>query len=274
METSKENISTYTVFSPKGGVGTSTIAVNLAISLQKLLQEDVLLIDGKHLFGHLALYCNIRTNNSITDLIARAGSLDAHLIRQVVEKHNSGIYVLPSPVSIVEAQGIQAKDLFKVLQSLQSVFPYIVIDGGNHLNENTVTYMDISDQILLVLNPDLASMRDVRQFLDLSISTLSYPKEKTLLTINFSGRKEDIKKDEIEKILKKEIFGTIPSDANLALSSINEGVPLILKKPRHPISKAINEIAKALINLLPDAIEGDSNKRNAKKKIKKVEEIN
>ena len=247
-------------------MGTSTIAVNLAISLQNLLKEDVLLIDGKHLFGHLALYCNIRTNNSITDLIAHAGSLDAQLIKQVVEKHNSGIYVLPSPASIVEAQGIKAKDLFKVLQGLQSVFPHIVVDGGNNLNENAVTYMDISDKVLLVLNPDLASMRDVRQFLDLSISTLSYPKEKTLLVLNLSGRKEDIKKDEIEKILKREIFGTIPSDANLVLGSINEGVPLILKKSRHPISKAINEIAKELIDSLPGSAEEKSSKRNVKKK--------
>jgi len=265
METTKINKSTYTIFSPKGGVGTSTIAVNLSISLKNLLKEDVLLIDGKHLFGHLALYCNIRTNNSITDLIARAGSLDDHLIKQVVEKHNSGIYVLPSPASIVEAQGIKAKDLFKVLQSVQSVFPHIIIDGGNNLNENAVTHMDISDHILVVLNSDLASMRDVRQFLDLSTSTLSYPKEKTLLILNFSGRKEDIKKGEIEKILKKEIFGTIPSDANLALSSINEGVPLILKKSRHPISKAINEIAQKLKNSLTDQVEEKSAKQNGKK---------
>jgi len=246
METSPTNKGTYAFFSPKGGVGTSTIAVNLAISLQRLLNEEVLLIDGKHLFGHLALYCNIRTNNSMTDLIVHAGSLDEHLIKQVAVKHHSGIHVLPSPSSIVEAQGIKAKDLFKVMQGIKSVFPYIIIDCGNNLNENTVTYMDISDQIFLILNPDLASMRDVRQFLDLSATNLSYPKEKTQLILNFSGRKEDIKSDEIEKILNKDIFGRVPYDTNLALSSINEGVPIYLKKPRHPISKAINEVANDL----------------------------
>ena len=246
MEKSKKNKGTYTVFSPKGGVGTSTKAVNLAISLHKLLKEEVLLVDGKHLFGHLALYCNIRTNNSITDLIVHAGSLDEHLIKQVAVRHTSGIHVLPSPTSVVEAQGIKAKDLFKVMQGLQSVFPYIIIDGGNHLNENAVTYMDISDRIFLALNPDLASMRDARQFLDISATTLSYPEEKILLILNFSGRKEDIRSDEIEKILKKKIFGRVPADAHLALSSINEGVPICIKKPRHPISKAFNEIVVEL----------------------------
>jgi len=235
-----------TVFSPKGGVGTTTIATNLAISLFKKIKEDVLLIDGKHLFGHVALYLNLRTGNSITDLIAHAGMLDQQLIKQVVEKHKSGIHVLPSPKSISEAQGIRPENLFNVLQGLQQVFPNIIIDGGNHLNDNTVTYMDSSDKILLVLNPDLASMRDARQFMEISAS-LSYPKEKILLILNLAGRKADVKYNEIEDILKTKIFGKIPADENLALSCINEGIPIMLKKPRHPISRAFKQITKELV---------------------------
>ena len=228
---------TFIVFSPKGGVGTTTIAINLAISLQKTLNEEVLLIDGKHLFGHVALSLNLRTGNSITDLLTYAGMLDQRLIRQVVIKHMSGIHVLPSPISIFEAQGIKPDNLFTVIQSFQQVFSNIIIDGGNNLNENTVTYMDSSDKILLVLNPDLASMRDVRQFMEVA-ATLSYPKDKTLLILNQTGRKADVKREEIENILKMKIFGKIPSDENVALSSLNEGVPILLKSPRHPISKA------------------------------------
>jgi len=239
---------TITVFSPKGGVGTTTISTNLAISLHKTIKEDVLLIDGKHLFGHIALYCNLRTGNSITDLIAQAGNLDERLIKQVVVRHTSGIHVLPSPNSIVEAQGIKPEDLFKVIQGLQMAFPNIIIDGGNNLNENTVTYMDSSDKILLVLNPDIASLRDARLFMKIS-ATLSYPKDKTLLILNLTGRKAEVKMEEIENILKVKIFGKIPTDDNLALSSLNEGVPILLKKPRHPISKAFNGIIKKLVEI-------------------------
>ncbi|MFU8827255.1 MAG: AAA family ATPase, partial [Brevefilum sp.] len=239
---------TYTVFSPKGGAGTTTIATNLAISLHNTLKEDVLLIDGKHLFGHVALYLNLRTANSITDLIAHAGMLDQRLIEQVVVKHMSGIYVLPSPNSISQAQGVRPEDLYKVIQSLQSVYPNIIIDGGNHLDENTVTYMDASDKILLVFNPDLASMRDVGLFMEVA-SSLSYPNEKTLLIVNLAGRKADVKSNEMESILKIEIFGTISADDELALSSLNEGVPILLKKPRHRISRAYNKITKDLIKI-------------------------
>jgi pilus assembly protein CpaE len=240
---------TFIVFSPKGGVGTTTIASNLAISLHKTLNEDVLLVDGKHLFGHVALSLNLRTGNSITDLLTYAGMLDQRLIRQVVIKHMSGIHVLPSPISIFEAQGIKPENLFKVIQSLQLAFSNIIIDGGNYLNENTVTYMDSSEKILLVLNPDLASMRDVRQFMEVA-ATLSYPKDKTLLILNQTGRKADVRREEIEKILKMKIFGKIPSDENVALSSLNEGVPIILNNPGHPISKAFLDITAELVKII------------------------
>ena len=249
LDTYVKPMNTFTIFSPKGGVGTTTISTNLAISLHKTLKEDVLLIDGKHLFGHIALYCNLRTGNSITDLITNTGKLDERLIKQVVVQHTSGIHVLPSPNSIIEAQGIEPENLFKVIQSLQTVFPNIIIDGGNNLNENTVTYMDCSDKILLVLNSDIASMRDVRQFMDVS-ATLSYPKDKMLLILNLTGRKADVKREEIEKILNMKIFGKIPADGNIALSSLNEGVPILLKKPRHPISKAFSDITKELVKIM------------------------
>ncbi|MGB2955685.1 MAG: AAA family ATPase, partial [Anaerolineales bacterium] len=215
LDTNVKPNNTFTIFSPKGGVGTTTISTNLAISLHKTLKEDVLVIDGKHLFGHIALYYNLRTGNSITDLITQADMLDERLIKQVVVRHTSGIHVLPSPNSITEAQGIEPENLYKVIQSLQMVFPIIIIDGGNNLNENTVTYMDSSEKILLVLNPDIASMLDVRQFMDIS-ATLSYPKDKTLLILNLTGRKADVKKEEIENILQMKIFGKIPGDGNLA----------------------------------------------------------
>ena len=249
LETQAKPKNTFTVFSPKGGVGSTTIATNLALSLHKALNEDVLLIDGKHLFGHVALYLNLRTGNSITDLISHVNMLDPRLVKQVVVRHISGIHVLPSPNSITEAQGIRPEDLFKVMESLQQVFPNIIIDGGNYLNENTVTYMDSSDKILLVLNSDLASLRDVRQFMDVTAS-LSYPKDKTLLILNLTGRKADVKKEAIEEILNMKIFGKIPSDENFALSSLNEGVPIVLKNPRHPISKAFSEIAKELVKII------------------------
>ncbi len=235
----------FTVFSPKGGAGTTTVATNLAISLHKTLGEDVLLIDGKLMFGHIALYLNLLTGNSITDLITYAEMLDQQIIEQVVVQHTSGIHVLLGPQSISEAQGIRPENLFEVIQSLQRIYPNIIVDGGHTLDDNSVTFMDASDKILLVANPELASMRDVNQFMEIT-STLSYPKEKILLILNLIKRKTDVKTEEVEDIMKMEIFGKIPADEKLAVECINEGVPIILKKPHHPISRSFDRIAKKL----------------------------
>ena len=182
-------------------------------------------------------------------MLAHVGQLDPHLVKQVAVQHISGVYVLPSPTSITEAQGIRPDDVYKMLQILQTVFPNVIIDGGSYLSDNTVTYMDSSDKVLLVLNPDLASLRDVRQFMEVAKS-LAYPPEKTMLILNLTGRKADVKREEIENILKMKIFGRIPADENLALSSLNEGVPIIMKSPHHPISNAIKDIAKGVQNVI------------------------
>ena len=249
---SEHPTNTIAVFSPKGGTGCTTIATNFAISLHKTYKEDVLLIDGKHLFGHVALYLNLLTGNSITDLISQVGMLDEQLINQVVVRHKSGIHVLPSPNSVEGAQGIAPEDLFSVLRDLHNVFPNIVIDAGNHLDENTVTYLDSSDKILLVLNPDLASMRDARQFIKIC-ETLSYPQEKIVSVLNLIGRKEEVKREEIEKVLQMKVVGKIPADEEVALSSVNDGVPIILKKSRHPISKAISDLVEEVDFLMQTA---------------------
>jgi len=235
----------FTVFSPKGGVGTTTVATNLAISIHNTFEEEVLLIDGKLMFGHVALYLNLLTGNSITDLITNVGMLDRQLVEQVVVRHTSGIHVLLNPSTISEVHRIEPENLYAVIQSLQKVYPNIIVDGGNTLDENTVTFMDSSDKILLVVNPDLASMRDVSQFMEISYS-LSYPKEKLLLILNLIKRRTDVKTEEVENILKMKIFGKIPADEKLAVESINEGVPIIIKKPYHTISKSFNRIAKDL----------------------------
>jgi len=175
--------------------------------------------------------------------------LDEQLIKQVVVKHKSGIHVLPCPNSIADAQSVTPESLFQVVQCLQKLYPNIIIDGGNNLNENTVTFLDSSDKILLVLNPDLASMRDVRQFKTIS-ENLSYPADKTLFILNLSGRKTDVKREEIENILKMKVFGRIPADEELALSCLNEGIPILLKKPHHSISRAYSDITEELIRII------------------------
>lgn len=251
----------YVVFSPKGGVGCTTVAINLAIALHQQLKEKVLLVDGKHILGHVALMLNLRTGNSITDLLSNAEKLDEALISQVVVEHVSGINILASPTSIERSQDIQPENLYKVLQALKAIYPVIIVDGGSHLDDNLVTYMDMADGILLVINPNLASLRDARQFLNFS-RTLSYSAEKIFLILNQSGHKADVKLNDIEKVLHTKILGMIPADEDMMLSCLNDGVPILLKKSNHPIGKAFKALSTAMVNTLATLAPGAINKNN------------
>ena len=247
------------VYCPKGGGGCSTIATNLAIAIHQFSKEEVLVIDGKKALGHVALMLNLRTANSVADLTILSHKLDPVLINQVVVKHISGISILPSPINISKGNEIHPDDLFRTVMALKSLFAYIIVDGGSSLDQNLVTYMDSADQILVVVNANIASLRDTRQFMELS-ETLSYPKDKIKLIINEAGRKTDIKINDIKASLKSEIFSMIPLDYDFSAACLNDGVPIILRKSNHPISKAITKMGKALIKYMDEEMTAERGK--------------
>lgn len=248
QQTMDKPVNTVVVFSPKGGVGCTTIATNLAIAHFQENGGRVLLIEGKLFFGHLDVSLNLLTGNTISDLIPHANNLDQGLIEDVVSKHSSGIDVLLGPRNVQVAQGIRADNLFSVFMALQRFYDYIVIDGGNTLNENSVTWMDSADQILLVTTPDLLTLHDASQFIQFS-STLAIPSDKIKVLVNREGMTGGVRLRDIEASLKTEVFASIPDDEPNAIRSLNRGVPLLTRYSRSPASKAIKDLNKKLGNL-------------------------
>jgi len=235
---------TFVVFSPKGGVGCSLVAVNLAVALKAELNQDVLLMDGKLLFGDLDVLLNLQTQNSIADLMPHIGSLDEGLIRDVVSEHVSGVKVLPAPPSPASAQGIHPEELHRILTSVQNIYPNIVIDSGNFLNDNTVTLMDASHRVLLVMNPDIACLRDASRFFELCRTTLSFPRERILVIVNQHDQREGLSLDDIERSLQVKVFAKLPSEPRVVLQSINRGVPLSMPNQNSQLRKAFQALAK------------------------------
>ena len=145
--------------------------------------------------------------------------------------------------------------MYNLLVDLQSVFPYIVIDGGNFLNDVAVTYMDASNKIILVVNPDIASLRDVSQFLEVC-RTLSYPREKVQIVVNQYDKRDGLSITDIEKTLQTEVLGTIPLDRKTALQSINRGIPVTLQRQKTPLRKAYQTLAQDLLKLVQKSSPG------------------
>jgi len=236
---------TLVVYSPRGGVGCTTVAVNLSIALHEETEARVLLMEGKLFFGDVDVMLNIRTHSSLADLIAHTSSMDEMLVREVVHEHISGIYTLLAPINFQVAQGIHPDDMFAIMTGLQRYFDYIVIDTSSNLDENTVTLLDAADRILLVASPELAALHDVSRFMRISQS-LAYPPEKVLLLLNQADRPGGVKLREIETVTHKGIFAQIPDDPVNALRCLNRGIPLILKNPRSPVSRSYKKLAKLM----------------------------
>lgn len=245
---SSRPLHTVTVFSPRGGVGCTTVAANLAIAMYEATGQRVLLMDGKLFFGHLDVALNIRTSNTLADLIPHASMLDEGLIHDVVVEHSSGIHALLGPTNLQVSQGIRPDDLYAIFMGLQRHYDMIVIDGGSSLSENTVTLMDSADRILLVTTPDLAALHDVSRFVQIS-RTLAYAPDKILIVLNRDGLLGGVKSGDIEGALHHQVYAKIPDDGANALRSINRGIPLILRYPRSPASRAINELAISLVEM-------------------------
>jgi pilus assembly protein CpaE len=239
---------TLAVYSPRGGSGCSTISTNLAIAWHEMTKARVLLVDGKLFFGHLGLMLNVRSQNTLADLIPHAHMLDEGLVKEVVFEHISGIHILLSPDDVQIAQGIRSQDLFNVISGLQRLYDFIVIDTGSAFTENAVTLMDSADRVLLVTNPELSALHDASRFIQLSRS-LAYPAGKLLTVLNRAGMPGSLRTRDVEIALRHEVFTQVPDDSANALRSLNRGIPLILKYPRSPATRGLQNLAKQLRQL-------------------------
>ena len=259
---------TFAVFSPRGGVGVSTVAANMAIELRAESGETVLLVDGKLFFGHLDVMLNIRARNTIADLVPHANLLDPGLIGDVVVAHASGIDVLLSPNDVQIAQGMRAEDIYNIINGIKRAYGYVVIDAGSALTENTVTMMDAADRILLVTTPDLVALHDASRFIQISRS-LSYPPDKTLIVLNRANLNGGVKPRDIETALRHEVFAQIPDDGANVLRSLNRGIPLVMQYPRSPATQAIQRLAGSVVEMGGGATGAAPASKSSKKKKQK-----
>lgn len=235
------------IFSPRGGTGCSSIAANLALGFYEVTNSRVLLLEGKLFFGHLDLILNIRAQNNLADLLPHASAVDEALVRDVIAVHASGIHVLVGPGNLQVAQAVRPDELYRLLMGVQRLYDYIVIDVGSHLTDNTVTLLDSSDRIIIVTTPDLASMRDTTRFIQTS-RTLGYSSDKIMVVLNRAGVMGGVETKDVQTLLHLPISAQIPDDGPNALRALNRGVPILMRSPNNPISKAIRNFASLLLS--------------------------
>lgn len=233
------------VYSPKGGVGCTTIATNLAIALQSEISPTVI-VDGNLLFGDVAVFLNEQGRNTIIDLSPRADELDPDIINEVLITHSlSSVKLLASPPKPEYADDVSAEQFIKIVHYLQNLFEYIVIDTTPYLTDAVQSAIDIANVILLVATQDIPSIKSANSFLGLSDQS-GINRKRIMFTLNRYDKRIAISPERISESLKQTVEGVIPLEERIVTTSINRGVPFIVENKSSVIAKSIYSIAEKL----------------------------
>lgn len=234
-----------TVYSPKGGTGCTTVAVNLAIALNN---EDTraVLVDANLQFGDVAIFVNEQGKNTVLELAPRVDELDVELVEEILIKHGaSGLRVLPAPQRPEMADQITSDQFFKILQFLQRMYAYVVVDTSSLLSDVTLTAVDASDLIVLITTQEIPSIKNARLVLDL-LQSMGIGKDRVVFSMNRYDKRIAITPERISDNLKQEVAAVIPLDEKIAITAVNRGIPFMLDNKAQPIGKGILSLAEAV----------------------------
>ena len=233
------------VYSPKGGTGVTTVAVNLAITLNNDETRTVL-VDGNLQFGDVAVFLNEQGKNTILDLAPRADELDAEVVEGVLIKHaSSGLRVLAAPARPEHADHVNSDQFAKLLKFLCQVYPYVVVDSGHALNDVTLAALDAADIIVLVVTQDIPAVKNVRLFLDL-MATINVSRERVCFVMNKYDKRISITPEKVGENLKQHVVSVIPLDERIVIPSVNRGVPFMIDNKTQPIARTIFSLAETI----------------------------
>jgi pilus assembly protein CpaE len=230
------------VFSLRGGIGVSTLATNLAAGFTALWNQPVVLIDLSLNSGQGALMFNLPYRNSWADLVGiPANDIDEMVVMNILLNHESGTRVLAAPLHPEDCDGLGGETVEQVIRLLSNQYDYLVLDLPHDFSETTLAGLDSADEILLVLAPELASVRAaigaIRVF-----ESLGYPNEKIRLVLNWTFQRGGLSKKEIEAALKRPIDFVLPYASEALVAAINLGKPPVIGEPNQPLSNLFEDM--------------------------------
>ena len=232
-------------YGAKGGVGTTTIAINVAIALHKELGRRVCLIDANLQFGDHRVFLDLGLDRmSVVDL-ATAPAMDMDLIQSILVQHESGIELLLAPPSPETAELVTSDHLPDIIGHMANDFDYIVIDIDKRLDEVNLRIMDVADTIYVVLTADLPCLKNVRLVLE-TIGHLGYSESKVKLILNRSNAFTGINVKNAESALKHLIDFQIINEYRSAIGALNSGAPFMYTKADSLLGKNVLAFVKAM----------------------------
>lgn len=242
-----------TFFSPKGGVGRTTIATNLAVALHQSTDKPVVLVDGSLPFGDVAVILNMSPKaKTLADLIGSFEHADADVVESILTQHSTGIKVLLAPPTPESTELITGAHIKHVLELLRERYAYIVVDTWPSFQEQVITMLDVADVILTLMTLEITSLKNVRVFMEIA-EKLGYTDDKVQLVANRNDSSGGIKASDIEASLGRKIPHTIVSDGRTLVLAVNRGVPFVTSNRDSQVSKDVFALAGRLASETAEA---------------------
>ena len=235
----------HAYYGAKGGVGTTTIAINAAIALHRELGRKVVLVDANLQFGDHRVFLDLGLDRkSIIDIVT-APSIDLDLVRQVLVHHDSGIDLLLAPPSPETAELVTEEHLPQILDHLRSLYDYVILDIDKRLDEINLKILDQADQFFVVMTADLSCLKNVRLVLE-TIGHLGVEAGKVHLVLNRSNAFTGISQKNAESALKRTIEFQVINEYRGAISALNSGAPFMYTKADSPLGRSLLDFGRTI----------------------------
>ena len=234
-------------YGAKGGVGTTTLAINTAIAAHRELKRSVCLVDANLQFGDHRVFLDLGPDSrSIVDAVS-ASSVDLDMLRQSVVRHETGIELLLAPSSPEHAELVSQSQhhLLKVVEILRSLYELVILDMDERFDDHLLDVIGIADRLVVVLTADLSCVKNVRLVLE-TMSQLQVPQERLMLVLNRANAFTGISVKSVENVLKRPIEHQVVNDYRSAISALNSGTPFMAKRPDSALGKDVLELARLI----------------------------
>lgn len=243
-----------TVMSAKGGSGKTVTATNLAVLLARQPDTTICLVDADLQFGDVCLVLQLEPKFTVVNAAAELHRLDTQLIESILTEHPSGVKVLAAPLEPAFADDITTAGLLQIIDVLSTMFDWVVIDTASLLDELLLSLLEKSDQIAMVVDMDLPSVKNAKLALE-TLRLLKFPTGKVKLILNRSNARARLDDREIEGALKAKIQARVPSEGIVA-ASVNEGRPVVESSPKSKVSKGFEEVLELILGKEAEASSG------------------
>jgi pilus assembly protein CpaE len=255
------------VTAPKGGVGTTTVAANVAVALRQTAGSPVALVDCSLQFGDIGVHLNLRSKYSLLDLAGAASEIDDGMLARVICEHESGVHALLAPPEPESAGSLDGHVIGTVIDKLLARYSFVVVDTWSFLDEVTETLLRRADEILLVTTPELPTLRNAKRLIEFA-QRHEIDTSRIMIVLNRFPSVEGISLEDVQQHLRHPVAANIPSEGMAITHSINRGVPLVLSASKGWAAQNIVRLAARLAgdDVSPIALSADEARRGASRK--------